>query len=368
MTAPPTHTPVTTLRAALIGTGKISEEHLKFLRDGPLARTAGVCDLSPSLAKYAVERFGAGRAFTDYGRMLRDVRPDVVHVLTPPHTHVQIVGDCLGAGAHVIVEKPVAPTRTEFRQLWDLAQSRNLRLVEDHNYRFNEPVLEIERMVARGALGDVREAEVRMALGIRKPGGRYADENLPHPSHGMPAGVIHEFLTHLCYLLLRFVPLWRDADSAGPPRIAAAWSNHGGGPLFKYDDLDALVVAGPVHGRIRFTSHAAPDCFTVTVRGTRGWVETDLFQPHLRVVVPRPGGAQLSPLVNQLANGAGLMKAGVSGFRNKVLQKTPYEGLRTFLGVTYEAIAGGTEPPVTFEDMDGASRLVDALLDEANCV
>ena len=41
------------LRAAVIGTGKISEEHLKFLsgRDG--VQLGGVCDLSPSLAKYA---------------------------------------------------------------------------------------------------------------------------------------------------------------------------------------------------------------------------------------------------------------------------------------------------------------------------
>jgi hypothetical protein len=151
-------------------------------------------------------------------------------------------------------------------------------------------------------------------------------------------------------------------------RVAAVWSKHGDEPLFKYDDLDALVLCGPVHGRIRFTSHAAPDCFAVTVRGTRGFAETDLFQPHLRVVVPRKGGQQLSPLVNQFVNGAGLVKASVRGLRNKVMQKTPYEGLRTFLDRTYAALASGGEPPVTFKDMDRASRLVDALLDERNRV
>jgi hypothetical protein len=136
----------------------------------------------------------------------------------------------------------------------------------------------------------------------------------------------------------------------------------------KYDDLDALVIGGPIHTRIRFTSHAAPDCFTLTVRGTRGWAETDLFQPHLRVVVPRRGGQQLSPLVNQFANGAGLVTSSFRGFRNKVLQKTPYEGLRTFLDKTYDALRTGGEPPVTFKDMDRAGRLIDALLDEANRV
>jgi predicted dehydrogenase len=348
------------LRAAVIGTGKISEEHLRFLGADPQITLAAVCDLSPSLAKYAVARFGAQHAFTDSAQMLAEAKPDVVHVLTPPHTHAKLVTDSLNSGAHVIVEKPVAPSNREFRDLWSLAQSRDRRIIEDHNYRFNEPVLAIEKLVADGTLGDVREVDVRMALGVRKPGGRYMDENLPHPSHRMPAGVIHEFITHLCYLALRFLPSF--------DRVAAAWSKHGSDALFKHDDLDALVIGGAVHARIRFTSHASPDCFTVTVRGTRGWAETDLFQPNVRVVVPRKGGQQLSPLVNQWVNGVGLMSASLSGFRNKVLQKTPYEGLRTFLDRTYTALRSGSEPPVTYEDMDRASRLVDALLDESNRV
>jgi len=63
-----------------------------------------------------------------------------------------------------------------------------------------------------------------------------------------------------------------------------------------------------------------------------------------------------------------LMRSSVAGFRNKVMQKTPYEGLQTFLRQTYDALTTGGEPPVTFDDMDRASRLVDALVDEANRV
>ena len=347
------------LRAAVVGTGKISEEHLRFLSTDARASLVGVCDLSPSLAKYAVDRFAAGGAFTDAATMFREARPDVVHILTPPHTHVALVTEALNAGAHVVVEKPVAPTNAAFCELYEHARSRGLRIVEDHNYRFNEPILAMEKLFADGTLGENREVEVRMALPIRKAGGRYADAALPHPSHNLPAGVLHEFITHLCYLTLRFIP-------GEVERIAAAWSKHGSEALFKYDDLDALVIAGPVHGRIRFTSHASPDCFAVTVRGSKGWAETDLFQPYLRTHVPRTGGAQLSPLVNHLAHGATLARAGVRGFTNKVMQKTPYEGLKTFLDRTYGALSENREPPVTYDDMDRASRLVDALLEQAN--
>lgn len=356
----------TVLRAAVIGTGKISEEHLRFLGSHSRAKLVGVCDLSPSLAQYAASRFKAEQAFTSSKEMLAEMRPDVVHILTPPHTHVALVTDAIEAGAHVIVEKPVAPSNGEFRRLFEMARAKKLHLIEDHNYRFNEPILEIERMVRAGELGEVREVEVRMALPITK-GGRYADASLPHPSHNMPAGVIHEFITHLCYLLLRFIP--ESEESGGRfPRVSAAWSRHSGNELFKYDDLDALVVGGHVHGRIRFSSETSPDCFVVYVRGSKGWAETNLFTPYLRVVKPRSGGQQLSPLVNQWINGVELARSSFRGFWDKLLQKTTYEGLGTFLKRTYAALADGHEPPVTFADMDRASRLVDALLEDGNRV
>ena len=346
--------PSQSLKAAIIGTGKISEEHLRYLKRDPHVSIVGVCDLSPSLARYAVEKFGAQRAFTDSRQMLEEAKPDVVHVLTPPQTHVKLVGDALTAGAHVIVEKPVALTNEEFQQLWELARSRDRCLIEDHNYRFNQPILAIERLLRDGKLGDVREVEVRMTLAIRKAGSRYEDQALPHPSHQLPAGVLHEFITHLCYLTLQFMP---QVDE-----VWANWANVGGGTIFRYDDLDALLIGSGVHSRIRFSAQNAPDCFTVTVRGSRGWAEADLFQPYLRVVMPRAGGAQLSPLVNHLGNGLTLAKASVKGFANKILQHTPYEGLGTFLARTYAALRAGKQPPVTYDDMNRASKLVDELV------
>jgi hypothetical protein len=44
------------------------------------------------------------------------------------------------------------------------------------------------------------------------------------------------------------------------------------------------------------------------------------------------------------------------------MQHTPYEGLATFLDRTYAALRAGKEPPVTFADMDRASRLIDAMV------
>jgi predicted dehydrogenase len=342
------------LRACVIGAGAISREHLTFLRDSDRAELAGVCDLSRAAARHAAERYGAAGFYADLGAMLEAARPDVVHVLTPPHTHVDVVAKCLESGSHVICEKPIAPTNAEFRRLWEIARRHGRYLIEDQNYRFNETVTRIAALVEQGALGEIRDVEVYFALGIRESGWPYSDENLPSPLHGLPAGALHDFTTHMCYLALMFVP---QVD-----RVTSVWSNLGGGTLFKYDDLDALAVNGKAHVRLRFNASTRPAAFRLTVRGTRGYAETELLEPYVREEFPRAGGAAFSPLVNHLVNGCGLIRAAARNFHRKLVQKTAYEGIPLLLDRAYAAMATGEPPPVRFEDMDGPSRLVDALL------
>lgn len=365
--------PALPVRAAVIGSGGISKEHLGFLsgrlpgRDEPGStaeriRLVGVADLSPAAAGFGAERYGADRAYTDVAELLADAEPDVVHVLTPPQTHVELTTQCLEAGAHVICEKPITTTTEDLEQLLTVAQQVDRVLTESHNYRFNRGVVTLRNAIDRGDLGQVREVEIRIALPVTDPDGRFGDPNLPSPIHDLPAGVIHDFTTHFTSVLLHLT---------GPvefTRIGAAWSNHGGNPLFRYDNLDAILVGdganGPIHGRLRFDAHAGPDAFAVRVHGTTGWAETDLFQPYNRTVVPRSGGAQLSPIINHVVNGLSLVNDGVRNVGRKLLQQTPYEGLHLMLDRTYDALIDGRQPPVTAEDMLATSRLVARLLSE----
>jgi len=341
----------------VVGTGRISEEHLKFLQASVRAELTAVCDLSPALAELARSRFQASKAYTDVATMLAEQRPDVVHLLAPAHIHESLVRQCLEADAHVLVEKPVALRRENFLQLWDLAQARGRWLMEDHNYRFNQPIRDLQALLENGSLGRLREVEVRMALNIRAPGNRYADANLPHPSHRLPAAVLHEFITHLAYLGLLFLP---DVD-----KLHAHWANIGGGKLFRFDDLDAMLTSSNgIRGRLRFSAHTAPIGFNVILRGERASAEADLFQPHVRFQGPRPGPSALAGVVDQAANGVGLAAAGVGNFFAKAMQKSAYEGLHRLLETAYEALATGGEQPVSFDAMDRTQALIDRLVSE----
>src|SRR6478735_957799 len=105
------------MRAAVVGAGQISKQHLGALANCGDVRTVAICDLSPVMAEAAADRFHIESWFTDYGRMLDEKRPDVVHVLTPPSTHFEIASECLRRGAHVIAEKPIVEESVQLEEL-----------------------------------------------------------------------------------------------------------------------------------------------------------------------------------------------------------------------------------------------------------
>jgi len=65
-----------------------------------------------------------------------------------------------------------------------------------------------------------------------------------------------------------------------------------------------------------------------------------------------------------VVNGCGLVRAGITGFWGKVMNRTPYEGLQRLLIQTYDAIRRGEAPPISFDEMSRTMRLVDRFLEE----
>lgn len=344
--------PLPPLRAAVIGCGAISYEHLPFLTSSPDAELVGLCDRSRALAEAARNHFGAGTVYTDAGEMLTAERPDVVHVLTPPQTHDALVRQALAAGAHVVCEKPMTGTAEETIGLIEAASTAGRILIESRNLLFNDPVLTLLKMVSSGKLGEVRECDI--LLGLDFLGGPFGDRNLAGPGVAIPGGAVHDFLPHLVYL---FQALTGTAEADA---VHGELSNRSGNPRAGFDFLDALVFAGDVRGRLRVATDVEPSAFGVTVRGTQASVETDLYNPFLRYDGP-PNTGKRAPL-GQMKAGLSLVGAGVTNLRNKIGQHGTTHGLPRMLAATYRAIREGGEPPIKAAEMIATARLTDRII------
>jgi predicted dehydrogenase len=343
------------LKAALIGAGHIARQHLACLRELDGVEVAAVCDLSPATAEAAAERFGVPLWFTDAGAMLQSVRPDVVHVTTPPASHFPLAMAALDAGAHVVVEKPATVTRDELRTLAGRAGALGRALVEDYNYLFNKATREIVGRVDSGEFGEVTHVEAFITLDILGPGSAFADPNAPHPCLSLPGGAVADFLTHLACLSHRFL---------GPHRSAhAVWAKRSRTPSpVPYDEFHALVDAERGTAALGFSARTQPDAFWLRVYGTKMQAVANLFETRLTVDRLRGGPKPLRPLLNGLSEARAMGGSAVGSLVRK-LSGGPgaYEGLWELLARTYRALGSGGELPVTPQQVIDVNRLVEDL-------
>ncbi len=339
------------LRSAVVGCGGIAHEHLRFLRDSSRCELVAVCDRSAAAARLAAGDYGAGAAFTSNDELIAsDLAVDVVHILTPPHTHEALAAAWIDRRAHVLCEKPITPTAATLEALIDRAEARGVSVAETRNYLWNDPVRRLRAAIAAGELGVVHEVDILMSMAAFDD--VFGDPNLvPAPHFG--GGALHDLLPHFAYVFL---------ELAGHPvdRVVGRMWNQSGNELLGTDRMDALVFAGPVVGRLRFESQLVPDALRLVVRGTRGSVETDLFNDYERREGGRYAGAKVA--LERAVSGAGLIRAAGRTLRDKVLQRSVYHGIQNMLEEYYRHRSTSEAPWVDRGRALATARLVDGLV------
>src|SRR5258708_964924 len=121
------------LKVAIIGCGKIADTHAAQIQRVRGCVLAAACDREELMARQLAERFGVEAVFSDVGEMLHRVRPDVVHITTPPQTHFQLASLALKSGSNVYVEKPFTVDTSEAEKLIELAETRGLKMTVGHD-------------------------------------------------------------------------------------------------------------------------------------------------------------------------------------------------------------------------------------------
>jgi len=339
------------LRAAVIGAGQIAKQHLGALAAAEGVETVGICDLSPIMAESTADRFGIAHWFTDFRELLEKQSPDVVHITTPPSSHFHLARECLLADCHVLVEKPVTVEYEQFAELKALAQQRDRWLVEDHNYLLNNSVQEMLSLATTGALGEVRHVDVQVCLALFGPGSRFADVDMPHPAMREPAGVVTDFLTHLCYLAYAFVGEYKTAQAYFHRQSPQAVS-----PITEFQ---ALINSERGTARLGLSATSQPDSFLLRVQGTRMSIATNLFEVGTIRSEVLGGPQPLIPIRNALKRGRNERRNAVRSLWRKLTGGPgPYEGLWTLVERFYANLHNGGPPPVPMAQIDAVNRLV----------
>src|ERR1044072_4559732 len=142
------------MRAALVGCGKIAKMHASALA-GAGAELVAVCDRDQQRATQIAALAPGARAYRDFDALLAEMQPDVVHVLTSPTSHAALAIKAAEAGAHVLVEKPVALSVEEADAMIEAARANGVRVMANHNWLFKPSVQRARELVESGEIGEV---------------------------------------------------------------------------------------------------------------------------------------------------------------------------------------------------------------------
>jgi predicted dehydrogenase len=152
---------------AVVGAGYWGPNLVRNFQGSPYFHLRWLCDLDLDRAQRLLGRYTTVRATDDFTKLLDDPEVHAVAIATPAGTHAQLAMAALRAGKHVLVEKPLASTYAEGRQLTAEAERRGLTLMCDHTYCYTPAVTCIREMMLAGELGDVHYLDsVRINLGL----------------------------------------------------------------------------------------------------------------------------------------------------------------------------------------------------------
>ena len=195
------------LRVALVGCGKVADQHVGAIHRIPDCEVVSVCDCEPLMARQIAQRFNIAKCFSDLKEMLHAVSPDVVHITTPPRSHYSLAKQCLESGSHVYLEKPFTVTASETESLIELAQRRGLKITVGHNYLFTLEMLEMRRLVKQGFLGG-RPIHLESYWSYDMGDLRYANAFLGNRNHWvrqLPGQLFHNIISHGIAKLAEFL-------------------------------------------------------------------------------------------------------------------------------------------------------------------
>ncbi len=321
------------LRVGLAGLGTMGRAHLRNLAGRDDVTLVAVADPAAPALALATAQVDGVRGFADPFAMLEEERLDALIVAVPTTLHHPVALAALARGTPVLVEKPLATTETEGRELVAAAASGGTLLQVGHIERFTPAVLELGQRLRAGALSRIYSVKTTR-------GG-------PLPERIRDVGVAVDLATHdvdvVCHLV-----------GERPVRVYAESTQH---VHTAHEDLlyGLLAFPGGAIATLDVNWLTPEKQRRIVVLGEEGMFQVDYLSQSLTFT---RGNADLAPTY---LDGYAPTFAG----ETVELPVEPAEPLRRELDAFFDAVRSGGPAAVTGEEGLWAVRLANLLLESA---
>ena len=332
------------MKAAIVGCGKIADAHAEEIGKLPGVNLVSVCDLEPLMAEQLAARYGIKSWYSDLTAMLSTEKPDVLHITTPPQSHLALTRQAISAGAHVFLEKPVALYHSEVQAIVDAVRDAGKKLGVNYWPQFEEQALQLRRLVAAGVIGDPVHIDSYIGYNLAGDFGTAIRNDPNHWVCRMPGQLFQNVLDHV---VNRIVPFIEDDDPAvtafgyqGSAEDAAAFH--------LLDELRVIVRGDRTSAYVTFSAHSRPVSNLLHVYGTKNSAHVDYNSRTIVLERSQPFPSALGRLFPPFQISRDYFKQGLKNVgRFRRARFHFFDGMRTLLTEFYRSVETGSPSPTS---------------------
>jgi predicted dehydrogenase len=286
------------INVAVVGCGYWGPNLIRNFHSLPDCCVKVICDFDRQRLDYLKKSYPAVTTTTDYTDVIGNPEVNAVAIATPVQTHFPLAVQSLKAGKHTFIEKPMAVSADQCRQLIDLAADRSLTLMVGHTFIYSSPVRKIKEIIASGELGEVLYiSSRRLNLGLFQNDINVAWDLAPHDVSIILCVLDHEPVSVNCQGKAHLRPGIEDVTNmtinfanGGIALIHSSWIDPrkvrettivGSKKMIVYDDNEPLEKLKIYDQRVEVPPH-----YDTYAEFHFAYHYGDMYSPYLKQVEP----------------------------------------------------------------------------------
>lgn len=354
------------IRAAIVGCGKMAEAHAAMINALPESELVATCDSEELMAKQLAERFGAKEYFNDLTKLLSRVKPDVVHVTSPPQSHYSIGKLCLESGSHVFIEKPFTINYDEAEDLIAIARRTKLKLTVGTDEQFSNVAIRARNLIKAGWLGG-RPVHLDVYYCYDMTDDRYTKSFLRNKSHWvwkLPGKMIQNIIPHAIMKIAEYID--EDLEIVSRSFTSNYFLSLGENEIL--DELRAIMIdKNKMTATLSFSTQMKPAMIQFRILGPQNGLVIDEVQQSLIKLQGRKYKSHLErfiPLYKYSKQYKKNMYYNIKSFLKREFQMK--RGLYNLINLFYHSIRDKGQLPIPYGDILKCSKITDMIILESN--